>query len=310
MIRIAGLISLTQRSALLKVSSDDNDIDSHASSVPRCIGNGISGVTKRMFTEILIEQLPKQCKLYHYSFQELMNGTVKKGVASGEPTATTFIIFSGLEHVDITTELFIQLDEILSAHNHLAIICYITSELIPYTLMRLFDIYEDLSLLSNTDEQQSHKLRTQLSAKLRERPMTTDQIDRIPIHPKLTDTIYGIVMNIQSTIFYHNISMLSADGEDGAPETVELTPVKLDLYLIRIIEHWARAIAYYETLLNNSSLRAVVISTHVSEACKLVLTHKIATVPLTELTLDERERMSQSFRYLHRIRGMLESIIP
>lgn len=270
----------------------------------------MSGVTESAFTEMLIEQLPKQCKTYHYSFQDLVNGAVKNGISSGEPAATAFVFFSGLELVDITTDLFLQLDELLFAHDHLAIICYVTSELIPYTFMRLFDIYEDLSLLNNAVNQQNHRSWNQLSAKLREQPITPDKIDSIPIHPKLTDTVYGIVMNIQSTIFYHNISMLPADGEDGAPEAYELTPVKLDLYLIRTIEHWAKAIAYYESLLHNSPVRAVVIPAHISEACRLVLTHKIATVPLTELTLDERDRLPKSFKYLHKIRRMLENLIP
>lgn len=308
MIRIAGLLALTQRSALLKVSSGNERPGDRSYNVSKNEEHMLTGATERVFTKLLIEHLPKQCKSHYWSFQDLMNNDVKGAISSGEPAAATFIFFSGLEQVDVTTELLAKLDELLFTHEHLAIVCFITSELIPYTFMRFFDIYEDLSALAGGEDLQNHKVWSQLSAKLREQTVTNDKIDKIPIHPKLTDSIYSIVMSIQSTVFYHDVLLLPADGEDGAPKTFELTPVKLDLYLIRVIEYWARAIAYCDTLLSPSPLRPVVLPAHVSEARRLVLTHRVATLPLTELTLEERGRMPESFAYLYRLRAMLEAL--
>ncbi|EFO62884.1 Hypothetical protein GLP15_830 [Giardia lamblia P15] len=308
MIRIVGLLALTQRSALLKVSSSTESPGDHGYNVPENEKHALTGATERVFTKLLIEHLPKQCKSYYWSFQDLLNNDVKGVMCSGEPAAATFIFFSGLEHVDVTTELLAKLDELLFTHEHLAIVCFITSELIPYTFMRFFDIYEDLSVLAGVEDLHNHKAWSQLSAKIREQVMTSDKIDKIPIHPKLTDSIYNIVMSIQSTVFYHDVLLLPADGEDGASKTFELTPVKLDLYLIRVIEHWAKAIAYYDTLLSSAPLRPVVLPVHVSEARRLVLTHRVATLPLTELTLEERGRIPKSFMYLHKLRAMLETL--
>lgn len=306
---MAGLLSLTQRSALFKVPDSEEGLGIRTYNMSKDKDHVLTRVTEKVFTEVLVEQLPKQCKVCYYSFQDLLSADIKKDIPSGEPTTATFIFLSGMELVDVTTELLAKLDELLFTHEHLAIICFVTSELIPYTFMRFFDIYEDLSMLAKDCDMQSHRTRNQLSTKIREHAATSDTISRIPIHPKLTNNIYSIVTNIQSTIFCHDVSLLPADGEeDAAPKTFELTPVKLDLYLIRVVEYWARAIAYYESLSSFSPLRAVVLPAHVSEACRLVLTHRVATIPLTEFTLEERGRMPASFRYLHKIRALLEAL--
>ncbi|TNJ29489.1 hypothetical protein GMRT_10218 [Giardia muris] len=207
-------------------------------------------------------------ELYILSLNSTITDQLREKLA-GEKAAV--ILLTNIEAVDINTELLVRLDELLYRYPDMQLLCALTTELVPYPFLRLFQLFIDLRMY-RTSEGGCYLL-------------TATRIDEVSIHPTITAMANQLLFSLGTTNFSMRL--------EGVPDLKCLNPLPVSMTAISTILRCAQIIALHEHTQTRAKFIATVLPRHLKLAILLVLTHQVGTLPLTELTVEDRKRITE-----------------
>lgn len=206
--------------------------------------------------------------LYIISLNNIINEQLGEKLAEGRAAV---VLLTNIEATDITTELLVKLDELLYRSPETQLLCSLTTELVPYPFLRLFQLFIDLRSC-RISEDECHFL-------------TPDRIDEVPIHPTITAMANQLLLSLNTTNFSMKLQ--------GVPDLQCLNPLPVSMTTISTILRCAQIVALQEHIQSRAKFIATVLPRHLKLAILLVLTHQVGTLPLTEVTVEDRKRLTE-----------------